>query len=226
MRLKARSAHKIEAVWDRREDRVQALTDRTRFARTVHDKRPASGSRGLARKDRRRDLPQGDRAHEFSESGKEPVADGLRGLRRHIPRRRSRPPRRDDKATALTVRELDERLLDKSPLVGDNPNDGLPRRGEIGREGIADRGARQILVFASAGTIRNGQDSDPRDSIKSAPYLRASAVQENPLKYGRRSAVRAIAASFASSNCVESHVPSTSALRLDSGASIVITVSP
>lgn len=180
------AADQVDAIRDRGEDTIEAFADSAGLTREIDDKASASDARRLPREDSGRDFLERDLPHAFPEPGHHLPANGLGRLGCDVAWSGSRSAGRDDQAAGRPIAQRPEGVLDAFPFIGHDLGLDGERAREDFVEVFADRGAAAILVFASARSIRNGNDADARGgrvhrcTIDHAVLRRMPAPNVNP----------------------------------------------
>src|SRR5207253_973080 len=147
---------------NRGKHRLEALANRLGLAGQIDDQRRAANARGLPGEDRGGYVLERRRAHQLAEAGHHLPTDGLGGLGGDVARRGAGAAGGDDEAAALLVAQLDERLLERGAIVGDEAVHLLPRAYQPLGEHLLDRLAGDVVVDARAGAVARGENADAR----------------------------------------------------------------
>jgi hypothetical protein len=97
--------------------------------------------------------------HQLAEARHQFGADCFGRLRRNVAQRRSCAAGRHHQRAALIAKLL-QGLFDGRPVIGNNPHDGDPRRGQEAVEVRVDGRSAPVLVLAAAGAVGDRDYTD------------------------------------------------------------------
>ena len=119
----------------------------------VDDQRFVANDGDLSRQNRGGHEIQTDLAHLFNKARHFPVTDCERGFGRHVPDGGTCAARREHQAAPFGIDEFDQGALNLIPLIGNQPNDRLPRAIDRLVQPMLEGRNALVLIDARRGSV-------------------------------------------------------------------------